>query len=176
MQTPKPSPASFAKETYFGITALRFINHAGVARYGRHRISPESGVEHPSEAAAQGKDANYLFEELTHRLATGLIRFQIAVQIANERDIVDDATVHWPEERPLIPLGTVALNARAADNNCSRGTSSSTQARAGTRTSPTRHSRVGLRSAPRGAARSTRTRGVEGQERCARLVYRHGPH
>jgi catalase len=116
VQTPKPSPASFAKETYFGITALRFINHAGVARYGRHRISPESGVEHPSEAAAQGKDANYLFEELTHRLATGLIRFQIAVQIANERDIVDDATVHWPEERPLIPLGTVALNARAADN------------------------------------------------------------
>jgi catalase len=116
VRTPKPSPASFAKETYFGITALRFINHAGVARYGRYRITPESGVEHLSDAAAQAKGANYLFEELTHRLATGPIRFQIAVQIASESDVVDDATVHWPEERPWIPFGTVALDARAADN------------------------------------------------------------
>jgi catalase len=116
VQAPKPSPASFAKEAYFGVTALRFINRLGVARYGRYRISPESGIEHLDEAAAKGKDANYLFDELGHRVAAGPIRLQIGVQIAGEHDIVDDATVHWPDERPLIPFGAVTLTVQAQDN------------------------------------------------------------
>ena len=115
VQAPKPSPASFAAEAYFGVTAFRFINQPGVARHGRYRISPES-IEHLDEAAAKGKDANYLFDELAHRVAAGPIRLQIGVQIAGERDIVDDATVHWPEDRPLIPFGAVTLNAHAPDN------------------------------------------------------------
>jgi len=116
VQAPKPSPASFAKEAYFGVTALRFINQTGAALCGRYRITPEAGIEHLDEAAAKGKDANYLFDELAHRVAAGPIRFQIGVQIAGERDIVDDATVHWPEDRPLIHFGAVTLNAQATDN------------------------------------------------------------
>src|SRR5262252_8022048 len=38
VRTPKPSPASFAKEIYFGVTAYRFINRDGTARYGRYRV------------------------------------------------------------------------------------------------------------------------------------------
>ena len=116
VQAPKPSPASFAREAYFGVTALRFINHPGVARHGRYRIRPESGIEHLDEAASTGRDAGYLFDELAHRVAAGPIRFQIGVQIAGEGDIVDDATVHWPDDRPVIPFGAVTLNAQAADN------------------------------------------------------------
>ena len=116
VQTPKPSPASFAKEAYFGVNAHRFINQAGVARYGRYRISPELGIQHLDEAAAQGKDANYLFDELKHRVAAGPVRFQIGVQIAGDGDIVDDATIHWPENRPFIQFGTVTLSAVAPDN------------------------------------------------------------
>jgi catalase len=66
VQTPKPSPSSFAKEAYFGVTALRFINKDGFARHGRYRISPAAGIEHLDEATAKGKDANYLFHELRH--------------------------------------------------------------------------------------------------------------
>jgi catalase len=116
VQAPKPSPASFAQEAYFGVTAFRFINRLGVARYGRYRISPESGIEHLDESAAKGKDANYLFDELAHRVAAGPIRFRIGVQIAGEHDIVDDATIHWPEDRPSIPFGAVSLSAQATDN------------------------------------------------------------
>src|ERR1700681_4908635 len=93
VQTPKPSPSSFAKEAYFGVTALRFTNKAGVVRHGRYRISPEAGIEHLDEATAKGKDANYLFEELTRRISAGPIRFHIRVQMAGESDIVDDATI-----------------------------------------------------------------------------------
>jgi catalase len=116
VQAPKPSPASFAKEAYFGVTAFRFVNQRGVARYGRYRISPEAGIEHLDDAAAKRKDANYLFDELADRLAAGPIRFQIGVQIAGDRDIVDDATVHWPNDRQLVPFGAVTLTAQAADN------------------------------------------------------------
>ena len=34
VQTPKPTPSSFARESYFGVTAFRFINASGVSRYG----------------------------------------------------------------------------------------------------------------------------------------------
>jgi catalase len=116
VQTPKPSPASFAKEVYFGVTAFRFINQDGLARYGRYRIVPDAGVEHLDEATAKSKDANYLFEELAQRVAAGPIRFGIQVQIANEGDIVDDATIHWPAERPLIHFGTIVLTAKVPDD------------------------------------------------------------
>jgi len=116
VQTPKPSPSSFAKEAYFGVTAFRFINKDGVARYGRYRISPAAGIEHLDETAAKGKDANYLFDELMRRIAAGPVRFDIHVQIADKNDTVDDATIHWPENRRLIPFGSIALTAKAPDD------------------------------------------------------------
>jgi catalase len=116
IQTPKPSPASFAKEAYFGVTAMRFINQSGVARYGRYRIVPAPGIEHLDETAAAKKDANYLFDELGQRVAKGPIRFDIQVQIANPGDVTDDATIHWPSDRQVIPFGSVALTAKVADD------------------------------------------------------------
>src|ERR1700683_4577931 len=43
IQAPKPNPSSFARESYFGITAMRFTNQQGKSRYGRYRILPEDG-------------------------------------------------------------------------------------------------------------------------------------
>jgi catalase len=116
VQAPKPSPASFATEAYFGVTAFRFIDKAGVARYGRYRISPGAGLDHLDEGAAKTKDANYLFDELTNRIAAGPIRFDILVQIAGAGDVVDDATIHWPANRPVMHFGTVVLTAQAPEN------------------------------------------------------------
>jgi catalase len=116
-QAPKPNPSSFAKEAYFGITAFHFINQDGAERYGRYRISPQAGVEHLDEAVAKAKDANYLFDELKQRLTSGPINFDIYVQVADKNDIVDDATIHWPADRQVIPFGTVALTAEAADQS-----------------------------------------------------------
>lgn len=110
VQRPKPSPASFATEAYFGVTAMRFINHEGIGTYGRYRIVPGCGVEHLDEDAAKRKDPNYLFDELPQRLLKGPIAFQIDVQTAKDGDIVDDATIHWPEDRRVVSLGTVLLN------------------------------------------------------------------
>ena len=111
VQAPKPSPSSFAKETYFGVTAMRFINKDGASRYGRYRIIPDAGVEHLDPEFTKEKGPNFLFDELSERIATGPISFQVFVQLANKGDEVNDATVHWPEDRPLARLGQIVLSA-----------------------------------------------------------------
>jgi catalase len=111
VQAPKPSPASFAKETYFGVTAMRFINKEGANRYGRYRIVPDAGIEHLDPEVTEDKGPNFLFEELSERIAAGPISFQVFAQLANEGDEVNDATVHWPEDRPLARLGQIVLTA-----------------------------------------------------------------
>ena len=116
VQAPKPSPSSFAKETYFGVTAMRFINKEGAGRYGRYRIVPDAGVEHLDPEVTKDKGPNFLFDELTERIAAGPISFQIFAQLANDGDEVNDATVHWPEDRPLARLGQIVLTAPVAND------------------------------------------------------------
>jgi catalase len=116
VQTPKPSPSSFAKETYFGVTAMRFINKDGASRYGRYRIIPDAGVEHLDPEVTKDKGPNFLFDELSERIAAGPVSFQVFAQLANEGDEVDDATVHWPEDRPLARLGQIVLTAQVEND------------------------------------------------------------
>lgn len=116
VQTPKPTPSSFARETYYGVTAMRFINKDGASRYGRYRILPEAGNDHLDDATAATKGADFLFNELTERIAKEPIRFRIVVQLANDGDTVDDATIHWPEDRTQLDFGTITLTEAVADN------------------------------------------------------------
>jgi catalase len=95
---------------------MRFINAEGVSRYGRYRITPDAGNDHLDDETTKGKGPNFLFDELTERIATGPISFQLLVQVANEDDIVDDATIHWPADRPLIPLGKIVLASLVPDD------------------------------------------------------------
>jgi len=116
VQAPKPAPSSFAREAYFGVTAMRFTNKDGQSRFGRYRIVPEAGVDHLTDAAVAARSANFLFDELAERIAKGPIKFLIVAQLANDGDIVNDATKHWPEDRTLFDLGTIALTAPVAND------------------------------------------------------------
>jgi len=116
VQTPKPAPSSFGRESYFGVTAMHFTNKDGVSRYGRYRIVPEAGNDHLNDAAVAAKSANYLFDELAERIAKDPVKFRILVQLANDGDIVDDATIRWPENRTLLELGAVVLTEPVSDN------------------------------------------------------------
>jgi catalase len=116
VQTPKPAPSSFARETYFGVTAMRFTNRQGKSRYGRYRILPDAGNEHLDDATVKAKSPNYLFDELNQRIAAGPVIFRIVVQLAEAGDTVDNATIHWPESRPLGEFGTLTLTSVVPDN------------------------------------------------------------
>ena len=109
VQTPKPAPVSFATESYFGVTAMRFLNHDGAASFGRYRVIPSAGNEHLNEEETKAKGPNYLFEEIAERVARQEISYTLKAQIAGPEDVVDDATRHWPEDRPLVDLGELTL-------------------------------------------------------------------
>jgi len=116
VQTPKLAPASFATEAFFGLTAMRFTNAEGVSRYRRYRIVPDAGVEHLDDEAAKSKDSEFLFTEIAERLAKGPAGFRIEVQVANDGDVTDDVTVHWPADREVVNFGRVLLTSVAPDN------------------------------------------------------------
>lgn len=116
VQTSKPAPSSFARESYFGVTAMKFSNEAWAARYGRYRILPIAGNEHLSAEEVAAKPANYLFDELQKRIEAGQIKFRVLAQLAEEEDQVNDATIHWPEDRELLEIGTLALTAPVAND------------------------------------------------------------
>jgi len=82
VQAPKPAPSSFARESYYGVTAMRFTNQQGKSRYGRYRILPAAGNEHLDDATTKAKSPNYLFDELPQRLAQGAIVFHLKAQLA----------------------------------------------------------------------------------------------
>lgn len=109
VQLPKPIPTSFARESYFGLTAHKFIDAKGTSRHVRYRILPDAGNEYLDAEGAAAKGPNFLMEELAERLKTGPVKMNIWVQIANDGDVVDDATEHWPAERPQVLLGVVTL-------------------------------------------------------------------
>ncbi len=116
VQAPKPAPSSFARDTYFGVTAMKFISASGESRYGRYRIIPEAGNDYVDAEALKAKQPDYLFKEIVDRVVKSPIRFKVSAQLANEGDVVDDATVHWPEERRIVDLGDIDLTAPIPDN------------------------------------------------------------
>jgi len=116
VQIPKPIPTSFARESFFAVSAFRFTNAQGVSRYGRYRVLPVAGNEHLDEAGAAAQTPNFLFDEIQERLAKGPVKFRIVVQLAEDGDTVDDATVRWPEDRPQRSFGEISLTETTPHN------------------------------------------------------------
>jgi catalase len=116
VKMPKPTPASFATEAYFGVTAMRFIDPTGLGRFGRYRIEPEAKVETLDDAEVAKLGPNFLFDELTKRVGLAAIKFRLTAQMAEEGDVVDDATEHWPESRKVVELGKLTLTAPVTED------------------------------------------------------------
>jgi catalase len=115
VQAPKPFPVSLASETYFGVTAFAFTNAAGKTRFGRYRIIPEMGNSFLSDEQVSRIAENYHYDEIAERVAKGPIRFNVVAQVADPSDTVDDATIHWPESREQVQLGTIELTEVVTD-------------------------------------------------------------
>lgn len=116
VQAPKAAPSSFAREAFYAVHALKFINKEGQSADFRYRILPAAGEDHLDEAATKEKGPDFLYEELQKRVEEEPVIFCVMAQLAEEGDDVNDATVHWPERRPLVELGTVKVETVLPDN------------------------------------------------------------
>ncbi len=82
----------------------------------RYQIVPINGQEFLSADQVAQAGPNYLFEELPQRLKTGEAKFRLLAQVAAKDDVINDPTVVWPDDRKLVELGVLSLEAPVADN------------------------------------------------------------
>jgi catalase len=116
VQTPKPIPTSFARESYYAVSAFRFTNAGGASRYGRYRVLPVAGNEYLDDAGTAAQTPNFLLDEIGARVTKEPVRFRVLVQLAQDGDVTDDSTVRWPESRQLITFGEISLTTVAPNN------------------------------------------------------------
>lgn len=116
VQAPKPAPKSFATQQYFSVTAFKLIDAAGKETFIRYHIVPDAGVDTLDAEAVKAKDANYLQAEIQERVKATPVGFKILAQVAEEGDVTNDNTVHWPESRKVVELGSFKLDDVLADN------------------------------------------------------------
>jgi catalase len=112
----KPLPSSFARLAFFGNNAFLFVDSAGTKRAGRYQILPVAGIHHLAPAAGSKLSPNYLFDELTRRIARGPIKYRLYVQLANPGDQTNDGSIVWPDDRKKVELGTISLTKLAPNN------------------------------------------------------------
>ena len=118
VSAPKPAPSSFAREAFYGVNAMKFINEEGKETCFRYRIVPSLGEDHLDGAGLKEKGPEFLFEELPKRLESSeRTSFKLLAQIAEEGDVVNDCTVHWPESRKLVELGEVRVEKVMEENS-----------------------------------------------------------
>jgi catalase len=113
---PKPPPVSYATLRYFGVNSFAFANARGAVTIGRYRLEPAAGEHFLAAAEGARADADYLRRELRQRLSTERVRFTVRVQLAAAEDRVDDPSLAWPETRPNVELGTLAIQEIVADS------------------------------------------------------------
>ena len=102
--------ASFATQTYYGVSALQFVTSEGKRTAFRWQLIPVAKEEFVDTDALQEKDAGFLLQDVSNRLARGEpIEFRLCAQLAGKEDVTDDATVQWPSDRMVVDLGAVKL-------------------------------------------------------------------
>ncbi len=106
---PKPMPVSFGTLPYFGVNAFQFTNAAGEARFGRWRVVPLDGEAFVSDAEAAAREPHALADTLRSAVTEAPVRFRLQVQVAADGDPTGDATKVWPEDRPIVDLGEIAI-------------------------------------------------------------------
>ncbi|ERT00817.1 catalase [Sporothrix schenckii 1099-18] len=117
LAAPKPTPTAFAHEAFYALHAFKFTNADGKATYVRYRIVPVAGHKTLDADAAKAQPADFLYDGVRAQLAQGsghTIEYDLVAQVAQDGDVTDDSSVHWPEEGPdarqLVTLGRVTLD------------------------------------------------------------------
>ena len=108
-KAPRPVAVSYGTQSFFGVNAFKFTNAQGASHFGRYRIVPESGPAYVSDEEAAKRPPNALADNLRASLEKAPVKYHLLVQVAAADDPVTDATKIWPDSRPTVELGEIAV-------------------------------------------------------------------
>jgi catalase len=106
---PRPVAVSYGTQPFFGVNALKFTNTQGISKFGRYRIVPESAAAYVSDDEAAKRSGTALADNLRASIEKGPVKFRLLVQLAAAGDPTNDATKVWPDTRPTVELGEIAI-------------------------------------------------------------------
>jgi catalase len=109
------TPASFATISYYGVGSFKFINAKGEAHYVRYQLVPEADEQLLTNEERQKQNANYLMDELKHRVTSGSIGFTLYAQLAEHGDRINDPSIAWPDNRKRVLLGRLEIKRLTAN-------------------------------------------------------------
>lgn len=109
-------PDSFAARAYHAIHAYRLTAPDGSSRYVRFHWEPTAGVRNRVAAANDDRSA-FLDEDLRRRVAERSVVFVLRAQVAQQGDDTADPSRAWPQSRPKIVLGHLAVDGPMLDAN-----------------------------------------------------------
>ena len=111
-----PIAASFATQQWWAIHAFWLVDAQGdqtPAKFSWRPVAPARSVD---REAAKALPPDYLIEDLRERLAgTGQVEFDLVLTIGRQTDVLDDAAEAWPEDRPEVAVGRLALDRVVTD-------------------------------------------------------------
>jgi catalase len=107
--TPRPMPVSYGTVPFFGVNAFKFTNAQGTSKFGRYRITPEAGPAYVSDEEAAKRPGNALADNLRASVEKAPVKYRLMVQLAAAGDPTTDATKVWPDDRPTMELGEIAV-------------------------------------------------------------------
>jgi catalase len=109
----RQAPASFATTRYDGLHAFYLVDADGNRQAFRYRLVPQLGEVDLTPDYAKTLTSEFMLGELDERLADGPVGFTLVFQLAEPGDPTDDPSKAWPDERRLIPAGTIEVLRRS---------------------------------------------------------------
>lgn len=111
----QPVPASFSSVNYWGVNAFGFVNASGGKQFGKWIFEPAGGLQGLTDDEAKAKGPSYLFDDLRQRVKDGKVAFNFNLELAQDGDKLDNATVPLPEGRKKLNLGTLKITSVSDD-------------------------------------------------------------
>jgi catalase len=117
LETPKPTPASYLAERYYGVNAFRFINREGGLTYGRYRVDPTIDEPLLEDREAIQRPHDFLAQDLVSRVRQRPAEMRLLLQLPATEDVLFDNSIAWPRSGPQarseIELGLISVDSVA---------------------------------------------------------------
>ncbi|MDX3773517.1 catalase family peroxidase [Chromatiaceae bacterium AAb-1] len=114
-QASKPVPVSFANQPFFGVNSFIFEDLSGNQQYFRYRIIPKAGEKYMGTAEAEKATPDVLMQEISQRVQSSAVEYILQAQLPNQGDPLLDGSQAWPDDRKIVELGTLRLDAVPQD-------------------------------------------------------------
>jgi len=106
-----PWPDSWANTGYNSVNAFVLQSADGREQPVRWTMHPHTPLRVMTMEERQHASADFLAEDLKHRLTQAPLRWDMVLTLAAPEDPVDNPSQPWPEQRPTLTVGTLELTA-----------------------------------------------------------------